>query len=462
MIVCKFGGSSLADAGQIRQVASIMLADPDRKIMVVSAPGVRRDVIPDWKFTDKLILLARELESGRDGREERVALKQRIRGLIEDLDLDRKLGESLALDLDRAASRIDPLDPASRADLLAQGEIISARIMEAYFKEMGVAASYIDPREAGLVLESRNGLTEILDESYEKLAPLALQEGILVIPGFFGRTREGRTLTFSRGGSDISGAVLAAAVNARLYENWTDRDSVQAVNPDLIEDAYPLKEMSYREMRELAYIGFSIIHPEALEPVIRKQIPIRIANTNKPLAPGTRIVAERTRLDRILTGIAAGDDFCTINLRKVLVNQEIGILSRILAIFADLSINVHHVPTGIDSVSVVVKESAFPLEKELVLRQRLRNELAFDQVTVVRQLSIVMLVGEGMRDTIGVIARASTALAREQISIEMVLLDYFEISLLFMMGRYEKKRAVTALYREFFLEEPDSHPPLPS
>ena len=160
-----------------------------------------------------------------------------------------------------------------------------------------------------------------------------------------------------------------------LYENWTDRDNVLAVNPELIEDAAPLTEISYREMRELAYIGFSIIHHEALEPVLKSGIPIHIRNTNKPSSPGTRIIAERTHIDRIVTGIAASDNFCSVNMRRILINQEIGILSRILTIFAELGINVHHVPTGIDSVSIIVREDQLPLEIELALRQRFHVNL---------------------------------------------------------------------------------------
>ncbi|NLA82114.1 MAG: aspartate kinase [Clostridiaceae bacterium] len=457
MIVCKFGGSSLADAGQIRKACQIMLDDQERRIMVVSAPGKRPSLTGDDKITDLLIHLVHEREAGRDGHEAGRIIKERVQQIARDLDLMDKTAQDLVQELDRLAFQVDAQEPETRASLLALGEIISARLITSYFWQLGVKARYVDPREAGLILSYQNGLTEIMEESYDNLAPLALEEGIIVFPGFFGRTARGHTMTFSRGGSDISGAVLAAAVKARLYENWTDRDSVQAVNPDLIQDALPLEEMSYREMRELAYIGFSIIHPEALEPVIRRKIPIRICNTNDPLAAGTRILAERSHIDRVLTGIAAGDHFCTINLRRVLINQEVGILSRILAIFAQLGINVHHVPTGIDSVSIVVREDHFPLEQELVLRHRLKTELGFEEVTVVRQMSVVMLVGEGMRDTIGVIARASTALAKEKISIEMVLLDYFEISMLFMMRHYEKTRAVQALYKTFFLD-PDPSP----
>ncbi len=450
MIVCKFGGSSLSDATQIKKACAIMLADPERKIMVVSAPGIRRDVIPDRKFTDVLLSMMDDTFSGRDCIEQRNFIASRLQGIVRDLELPSSIASELSHEIDELVAKLDPQKRATRDALLAMGEISTARLVTAYLKKEGHDVRYLDPREAGLTLTYRSGMTEILPETYDHLAPLALTDELIVFPGFFGMTPQGETITFSRGGSDITGAILAAAVNARLYENWTDRDNVLAVNPDLIEDAVPLTEMSYREMRELAYIGFSIIHPEALEPVIRRGIPIHIRNTNEPNSDGTRIISERTHIDRVITGIAAADHFCSVNMRRVLINQEIGILSKILSVFADLGINVHHVPTGIDSVSIVVREEQFPLDLELVLRQRLKDELGLDQIIVVRQLSIIMLVGEGMRDTVGVMARATTAMAREQISVEMVLLDYFEISMLFMMRHYEKQRAVLALYREFF------------
>ncbi|MGI6158037.1 MAG: aspartate kinase [Saccharofermentanales bacterium] len=450
MIVCKFGGSSLADARQIRKACEIMLADPERRIMVVSAPGARAEFHRDRKITDWLLDIIRAHAEGRDDAAPRDAIVTRIREIVTDLGLSNDLIEDMERHLDEAIFHLDLQTPATRANVLALGERMSARIVARYLCTLGAPARMVDPRDAGLILESVAGHTEIAPASYDHLAALADACDIVVFPGFYGRTSTGDTIAFSRGGSDITGAVIAAAVDADVYENWTDRDSVYAVHPDLIEDPVALTEMSYREMRELAYIGFSIIHPEALEPVLRKHIPIHIRNTNRPEAAGTRIIPERTHIDRTLTGIAAADNFCTINLRRVLINQEVGILSKILAIFAELGINVQHVPTGIDSVSIVVREDQFPLERELVLRQRLTHELGFEQITIVRQLSIIMLVGEGMRDTVGVLSQATAALAKEQISIEMVLLDYFEISLLFMMRHYEKQRAVSALYRAFF------------
>ena len=456
MIVCKFGGSSLADARQIKKACGIMLENEERRIMVVSAPGIRPYLIPDRKVTDLLFDLAHGRENGLEARAEQEIIRGRFKAIGQGLGLpEDEIGDLLA-DFDLLISRMDARDPSSRADLLAFGEVATARLVTAYFQSIGILARFVDPREAGLLLSHRQGITEILPETYDKLAPLALESSLVIFPGFFGTSLEGRTILFSRGGSDITGAVLAAAVKARVYENWTDQNNVLAVNPELIPDALPLEEMSYREMRELAYIGFSIIHPEALEPVFLNKIPVHIRNTNDRESPGTRILAERTHIERVLTGIAAADPFCTINIRRILINREIGILGKILTIFAELGINVHHVPTGIVSGSGVVKEEHFPLEQELVLRQRLQSELGFDQVTVVRQLTLVMLVGEGMRDTVGVMARAAGALAKEQISVEVVMLDYFEISMLFVIRQYEKLRAVSALYNEFF----PPHPPL--
>ncbi|HHW93176.1 MAG TPA: aspartate kinase [Clostridiaceae bacterium] len=450
MIVCKFGGSSLSDASQIKQVCSIVLENPERKIMVVSAPGVRKNVIPDRKVTDILLSIIEETDAGRDAIEDRRLIEDRLHGIAKGLGLPDVIATDLSTDINRLASQLDPQNRSTRDALVAMGEVSSAQLIAAYLQMLGHRARYVDPREAGLTLTYQASATVILPETYENLAPLSLTDEIIVFPGFFGVTPEGKTITFSRGGSDITGAILAAAVNARLYENWTDRDSVFAVNPEFIADAVPLGEMSYREMRELAYIGFSIIHHEALEPVMTKDIPIHIKNTNEPSSPGTRIIKERTHIDRIVTGIAAADNFCSVNLRRILINQEVGILSKILTIFAELGINVHHVPTGIDSVSIVIREEQLPLEIELALRQRLDRELGLRQVTVVRQLSIIMLVGEGIRDTVGVMARAMTAMAKEQISVEMVILDYFEISMVFLMRHYERQRAVSALYREFF------------
>ncbi len=450
MIVCKFGGSSLASAGQIRKACSIFLDNSERRIMIVSAPGKRSEVPGDKKITDLLIDLANVRWAGLDGNMELLAISDRLFSLVSELDLHPSIADQLLADVARSSEETTVHHKIYRDGIVALGEAISGRIVTEYLNSIGVKAKLVDPRDAGLILSYYAGLTHILPESYDNLSTLASSEELIIFPGFYGRTEEGNTITFSRGGSDISGAVVAAATAADLYENWTDMDHVYVANPIYINDPEPIKELSYTEMRELAYIGFSIIHPEALEPLFTHRIPIRIANTDNPSAEGTMVLAERTHLDNVITGIAGNDDFCTINIRRVLLNQERGILLKILTIFNELDINIEHVPTGIDSLSIIVRGTEFSLEDEVVLRGRLQVDLGMDDIEVTRNLAIVMIVGEGMRDTVGVIARATEAIARENISIEVILSDYHEISCIFMMSKYEMTRAMHGLYNEFF------------
>jgi len=455
VIVCKFGGSSLAEASLFQKACEIMCADPRRKIMVVSAPGKRSSVPGDIKLTDRLIDLSETKEKKGSVDTDIVnAVDEQIRSICTGLSLPDELPDQLIDDILTLALKVDPDKPWTRADLIASGEIVSAKIATACLRNMGTPARIVDPREAGLLVRSSNSGTIILPESYRHLGRLNWTKEILCVPGFFGVNEHGHTVLFSRGGSDITGSVLAKATGAKLYENWTDRDSVFAVNPEIIEQTVPILEISYREMRELAYMGFSILHPEALEPVIEQRIPVHIRNTNNPAAPGTKIIPERTHIDRAITGIAASDQFVALSLRRVLINQEIGILYHILRFFVDESINVHHVPTGIDSLSIIVRDEDLTLEKEQRIRERLKHELGISDVIVTRGLAIIMLVGEGIRDNVDILAKATGALAEERISIETVILDYFEISLIFMVRDYDKTRAASALYRTFFKKKP--------
>lgn len=456
MIVCKFGGSSLADASQFQKACAIMRANPKRKIMVVSAPGKRSSVPGDIKLTDRLIALSDIKE--QNGYVDTAivnAIDEQIRSICTGLSLPVTLADQLMDDILTLAQNVDIEKPWTRADLIATGEIASATIATSCLQSMGTPARIVDPRKAGLIVCSSSSGMSILPQTYLHLQHLKWTKEVLCVPGFFGADEQGHTVLFSRGGSDITGSVLAKATGAKLYENWTDRDSVFAVNPEIIEPTVPILEISYREMRELAYMGFSILHPEALEPVIEQRIPVHIRNTNNPSAPGTVIIPERTHIDRAITGIAASDQFVALSLHRVLINQEIGILYRILRFFVDELINVHHVPTGIDSVSIIVRDEDLTLEKEQRIRERLLNELGISDVIVTRGLAIIMLVGEGIRDNVDVLAKATGALAEERISIETVILDYFEISLIFMVRTNDKTRAVSALYRTFFKKKPD-------
>lgn len=450
MIVCKFGGTSLADAQQIKKAVNIMREDKRRGVMVVSAPGKRYP--SDTKVTDLLYQLAELAFCRLETDAVFQAFEARLLETIYDLGLATDLATSLLRTLETRLARKDLSKQAFFDQIVAFGETCSARIISRYLTLIGVKARFVDPVAAGLLLHSVQGHTVIDDQSYARLE-LSLkpkEDGeILVMPGFYGGDEAGHVLTFSRGGSDISGAVVAAAVMAERYEVWSDVDHVYAVHPGLVHNPCPIHEMSYREMRELAYIGFTIVHPEALQPVFAKRIPISVKNTNQPHGAGTNIVAERGSIDHPVTGIAAADHFCAVSMRRVLSNPQVGVLAAILNIFAEEDISIEHAPTGIDSVSIVIREVNFPLYKEEIVIKRLKDELGFSPV-VARNLSAVMLVGEGMLDSITVISRAAEALTSQRISVEVMLQDYYEISILFMMSEAERERAVPALYEEFF------------
>lgn len=448
MKVCKFGGSSLANADQIRKSCDIMLSDPRRKIMVVSAPGKRNR--EDIKVTDHLIALANEIIAGRSGEEEFDNILRRFVGIAREMRLQLDFEAEVREDLLRRIENYRH-QPAQLMDALkAAGEDNCARLVTAYFQAMGMKASYIDPQEAGLRLSNEPGHGHFLPSSYPELKKLKQRSGLLVFPGFFGYSEEGQIVTFSRGGSDITGAILAAAVEAEVYENWSDVDGVFSVNPELVGNPAPIREMTYAEMRELAYAGFSVLHEETLEPLLSHNIPLNIRNTNNPSAVGTRIVMERNDFDGIVTGIAGSKGFCYLHIVKYLMNKEVGFVYRVLKILNDLEIPYDHMPSGIDSITIVMKESQFTAEKEVEVLRRLRDDLQIEQASVHRGFAMIMIVGAAMAQTIGVMARASTALGRAGINIELICQGATEMSILLGVQEAYSQYAVKELYHEFF------------
>ena len=257
-------------------------------------------------------------------------------------------------------------------------------------------------------------------------------------------------MTFSRGGSDITGAILASSVNASVYENWTDVDSVYAVNPALVKNPFPIREITYDEMRELAYAGFSVLHEEALYPAYQKGIPVNIRNTNNPSADGTIIVSKRKNYDSLVTGIAGEKGFCTLNMSKYLMNKEVGFLMKVLKIIAEEGISIEHMPSGIDSVSVIIRSSELSPDKERKIVERISLELNVDEISVKRDLSIVMIVGEAMAKTVGTTARAASALSKAGINLEIINQGASEISVMFGVRDEYCNYAVRELYKEFF------------
>ncbi len=447
--VAKFGGTSLANAVQIRKVCAIVKSDPSRRVVVVSAPGKRSS--DDVKITDRLIALARTRLEGGSGDAERAAILERYEEIIRDLGLSKTLGEEIAGDLERRLAA-DRKEAATYLDLLkAAGEDYCARLVAQALLREGVPARYLGPEEAGLLLSDEPGNAQVLPESYSRLARVlgSIRETV-VFPGFFGLTPTGRIVTFPRGGSDITGAILASAVQAAEYENFTDVDSVFAADPRLVPEARPIELLTYREMRELAYAGFGVFHEEAIIPAVQARIPIHIRNTNRPEAPGSRVVPERPYTAGAVVGIASSDGFCTLFVDKYLMNREVGFGRRLLQIIEEEGLSYEHMPSGIDNLSVVLREEQLTEAMKARILERCRSELKAEDAEFEPGLCLIMIVGEGMRYTVGMAARATSALARAGVNIEMMNQGASEISMMFGVKSVDRKRAVRALYDEFF------------
>jgi aspartate kinase len=450
MKVCKFGGSSLADPAQVNKVCNIIAADPARRVVVVSAPGKRHG--DDLKVTDMLINCANLKLRGESPDAELKMIIDRYASLVEGLGLEHGLVEQIAADLNARIEHRAEHPEHFMDSMKAAGEDNCARVIAAALVKRGLNAHYLNPGEAGLLLSEQYGNAMVLPESYEQLAHLRDRSGITVVPGFFGYTRDGAVVTFPRGGSDITGSILAAAVAAELYENFTDVDSVLSADPSIVENAAPVLELTYREMRELSYAGFGVLHDEAIIPAVTAGIPICIRNTNNPAAPGTMIVPERKYEASKVVGIAASDGFCTILVNKYLMNREIGFGRRLLQIFEQEGLSYEHTPSGIDSMSVIVRQGDLDAARQKRILARIRSELAVDDVEVEHGLALIMIVGEGMRYTVGMAARAVTALAKAGVNIEMINQGASEISVMFGVKETDCRRAVRSLYREFFGE----------
>lgn len=448
MKTVKFGGSSLASAEQVRKICDIVTADPARRLVVVSAPGKRED--GDTKVTDLLIAAAEARLAHRPGTDELERVIGRFADIAAGLGMAAEVLDPIRADLQQRLAS-DPTDVGLFTDTMkAAGEANCARLVTDYLRTQSVEAHCIDPAEAGLILSDEPGNARVLQQAYGRLRGLRERPGISIFPGFFGYNESGRLVTFPRGGSDITGAILAAAVDAELYENFTDVDSVYAANPRLIDRPRAVSEITYREMRELSYAGFSVFHDEALEPVFHAGIPVAVKNTNNPEAPGTRIVTERQIGDVPVVGIAGTAGFCSIYVSRYLMNREIGFGRRLLQLFEDEAIPFEHTPSGIDNLSVIVHEDTFDHATEERVLRRIRTELAADEVSVERGLALVMVVGEGMRHTVGLAARATAAFAKARVNLEMINQGSSEVSMMFGVKDHDLDGAVGSLYAEFF------------
>ena len=431
---CKFGGSSLADAAQIKKVNAIVKADPNRRYVVVSAPGKRSK--DDQKITDLLYLCHAHAQQKLAFDEVFNLITSRYTQIVSDLGLDLDLRALLDEIRQQITSGADADYAASR------GEFLNAQIIA---RLMGVP--FVDAAE--LICFSASGAYDAQATQDKTRARLGHIDRA-VIPGFYGSISTGQVKTFSRGGSDITGAIIAAAVNADVYENWTDVSGLLMADPRIVDNPQTLDTITYRELRELAYMGATVLHDEAIFPVRAAGIPVNIRNTNRPGDNGTMIVSEAAPITHLgtISGVAGRRDFTVIAVEKMLMNQELGFGRRLLNVLEANGISFEHMPSGIDTMSLVIEDRFLEGKLEKVLNE-IRQECRPDSLEVYPHMALVATVGRGMAQTPGIAARLFRALADAQINIRMIDQGSSEINIIVGVTTDDFEPALRAIYQAF-------------
>lgn len=448
MKVVKFGGSSLASAPQLQKVVQIIKEDNSRKFVVVSAPGKRSP--EDIKVTDLLISYYNAYVKNQDTQPFVAAIVARYEAIFDELALNKTVLGEIETAIIQLAEQPKEQNPHLFDAFMASGEDNNAKVVATFLTQQGLSAKYISPFDLGIFVSDEPGNARILPGSLAKINRFKDTEEILVIPGFFGYTEAGEVCTFSRGGSDITGSIVAAGVQASCYENFTDVDGIYVAHPGIVKNPKTITELTYREMRELAYAGFAVLHDEALMPAYRANIPVVIKNTNNPHHPGTLITTSRLVKHEPVVGIASDQGFASIYISKYLMNRELGFGRRLLQILEELSLSYEHMPSGIDDISIVLRERQLTPENEAILMARIEAELEPDELRITHGLSMIMIVGEGMRQRIGVTADSTMALAKHHINLEMINQGSSEVSIMFGIRKEQEAKAIQALYQTFF------------
>jgi aspartate kinase len=448
MKVCKFGGTSMANSEQIKKVCSIITSDKDRRVVVVSAPGKRFE--NDVKVTDMLIDCANKYLLNEDYESVLNDIVARYAEIAEDLGINDHIVKDIENNLRTRVSMSYNTAEKFMDRIKAAGEDNAARLVASYLESQGVHAQYMNPKDAGLFLSDEYGNARVLPQSFKNLSKLREIEGIIIFPGFFGYSLSGEVVTFPRGGSDITGSILAAALEVDVYENFTDVDSVFVASPKLINNPKAISELTYREMRELSYAGFSVLHEETLEPVFQRGIPVNIKNTNNPASPGTMIAPTREINECPVAGIAGDKGFCSININKYMMNREIGFGRKVLQILEEDCIPFEHMPSGIDDISIIIRKKYLNDEKKSRIMERIAKELRVDSINLEYDLALVMVVGEGMISTVGIMSRITKALAKNNINIRMINQGSSEVSIMLGVSEADADNAIVSIYNEFF------------
>lgn len=450
MKVVKFGGSSLSSGKQLKKVLSIIKEDSDRRFVIVSAPGKRNN--HDTKVTDALIQYYNHYINHENTQTDKEWIISRYQDIITELNLDEEILDTITKSIDELEQLPVDNNPYLYDTFLAAGEDNNAKLIAKFFSQNGLHAKYLHPKDAGLIVSNEPSNARLLPSSNDKIKQLRQDEYIFVIPGFFGVTTDNHICTFSRGGSDITGSLIAAGVKADLYENFTDVDGIFAAHPNIVKNPHSIKELTYKEMRELAYAGFSVLHDEALIPAYKAKIPIVIKNTNNPSHPGTKIILKHNHPETPVVGIAGDNHFVSINISKYLMNREIGFGRKILQLLEELDMRWEHIPTGIDDMSIVLRDRELTPAKESKIISYLTNELKVDELEIERNLSIIMIVGENMKNQVGITSAATRVLAEQRINLEMISQGSSEVSIMFVIKSEQEKLAIKSLYHTFFAE----------
>jgi aspartate kinase len=432
--ICKFGGTSVADAAQLRKVKQIVAGDPERRFVVTSAPGKRaRD---DAKITDLLYQCHAHAAAGRAFRGPFDAIAERFRAIA------RELTPGFDLEPELAEVQRQIAAGASAAHVASRGEYVAARILAAFLE-----FPFVDASE--LIRFDSEGRFEA-EKTHELAAKRLGSLPCAVIPGFYGSNGAREILTFTRGGSDVTGSIIARAAGADVYENWTDVSGMRMADPRIVDDPAPILELTYRELRELAYMGATVLHDEAIFPVRQAGIPVHILNTNAPQDAGTRIVRESSHLPRTgaITGIAGRKGFTIIAVEKTLMNAEVGFGSRMLRVLETHGIPFEHLPSGIDTMSLIVRSHWLVDKLEPVL-QEIRERCEPDTLEVHHNMALIATVGRGMMYTPGMAARLFGALAASQINVRMIDQGSSELNIIVGVEDADFENAVRAIYREF-------------
>lgn len=430
MKVAKFGGSSLADAGQIQKVIEIINSDPQRKVIVVSAPGKRYP--NDEKITDLLYVWQKNASRDLPYQEYMDKVRIRFAEIVQDLKVELDIVKEI-LQIEYVINSLN----GTAAYAASRGEHLCGLIVA-----QALGYKYIYPESCIHFTHSGKYIQK------DDLIHRCISNQDCVVPGFYGAVEHDSTniRTFTRGGSDLTGAILARALNADIYENWTDVSGLLMCDPRIVSNPLPIKEVTYGELRELSYMGANVFHEEAMFPVYEAKIATNIRNTNDPQHPGTMIYPNRSiEQSRVITGIAGRGGFCVLTVTKMLMNKEIGFARKILSVLEDQGISFEHMPGGVDTLSIIIDQQALGDKVDLVI-SKINHAVKPDTIKLSEHMAMIAVVGRSMASSPGIAARIFSAVAKQNINIRMINQGSSELNIIIGVEEKDREKAIRAIY----------------